>query len=172
MINNEVLKVLEKEYNKDITKVEKRIRNLSTKKCTLNNRMEMMKKETFEKEMGEVLKEWEILREYKAFLNGRKDINYLEMKREEILNLSYDDIEKGLRSLSSIKSRCKVERIEGIEKKYEEFREIKELKKEKNNGYVKKVDVMKLIKVVEDMGNSIKKKDVLELLNKLIVDVE
>lgn len=168
MLGNVELKELEEKYGKNMNMVNNRVRVLSSQKCLLNNRKGIMSENEFTKKMDIILREWELLREYKELINGKKTISYEDMKIEDIEKLSYEELERGLRGLSSIKSRCKVERIESIERKYEEFKKVKEDKKVDNKGYIYKSDVVKMIEVVKNMGKKVDREEIIELMEKLL----
>lgn len=160
-----------KEFNGDIVLIDKRLRVLSSNKCNLKKKKELIGDKEYNKKLDLILKEMELLRECKEVVRGKKVVNYLDLEEDEIKELSFDSLEKGLRSLSSVKSRniCDIEKVEKIEKKYEIFKKYKEMKKDENSGkcdYKKIIECIEMIKEREE--KEINKNFVISVLNGLM----
>lgn len=160
-----------KDFGGDVVKIDKRLKVLSSNKCLLKKKKDYIDKKEFDKNLKEIMFEYDLLRECKEVINGKKVVNYFDLDENEIKELSFDSIEKGLRSLSSIKSRnnFNAEYVEKIEEKYVIFKKYKELKKDENIGKCDYKKIIECIKMIEEREEKeVNKEFVIKVLNSLM----
>lgn len=161
------------EYKGNMLLVDRRLKVLSSNKCNLKKNKEGYVEKDYNLKLSKIVLEYDMLKEVKEVLNGKKVVNYIDYSEEEIKELSYDSLEKGIRSLSSIKCRNRMDmkKIEEIEKKEVIYKKYKELNNVNNKGLIKKEELLKCIKVIEEL-KVVKKEEVIKMLNLLLVDVK
>lgn len=156
-----------KEFDMDVEKVKLELKRIQSAKCRLKK---MKFKSSYESEMEKVVCYEDLLKEVKRYIVPQGKF-VTDFEREDVEKLSYDEVIRALRSIQSKKclSKYKVEKIEdNVE--YNRACEVEGwLKKKrdsmdsKEDGKVNKMDVMKVIELIENSGEIEVEKIVKEL---------
>lgn len=152
-----------------VLKCNKVMKNLSSKKCLWLKKKGIISNKEYENGLNEILKSMELVRSGKSLIEGIKELSYLR-SREDIEKMSLIEIEKNLNSVRSKKSRLNIEDINGLkelEKIEEIYLSVKDKKKIDDNGYIEKIKILDLVKLIENK-KSIKKDEIIRMLNELI----
>lgn len=168
------LKLVEKvlnDFDRNDEELKKELKRLQSIKCRLKK--QKFKKD-YNKEMTEVLKNEQVLKECRQLLNPREKF-ITEMTENDIKKLTYDEVVKGIRSIQSKKTLTKhLTEKPGDNDEYRMAIQIenwlleqKSKLKPVEDNLVKKTEVEKIINTIEESGK-LSQKEVLELLKKLV----
>ena len=168
------LKEIEKIANKFDNNVEK-IRRELKRVQTIKHRLKRQKgKSSYEKEMTEVIKYEQVLKEARQLLEPKKK-PVTQYTQEDVDQLDYDETVKAIRSIQSKKTLSKW--LTDVECDNDEYRKACEIermliaRREKikpvNNEHVRKTDVQTIIDTIESSGELSQEK-IVELLKKLM----
>ena len=151
--------------------IQKELKRIQSVKCRLKKQKG---KSTYEKEMTEVLKYEQILKEAKNLLNPKeKPVTMYDQK--DVYQLDYDETIKAIRSIQSKKTLSKwLTDIEGDNDEYRKACEIEKMLIERRNNikpvdneYIRKTDLQTIIDTIESSG-SLSQEKIVELLKKLV----
>ena len=171
MTNLKQIEKVVKEFNNDEMLIAKELKRIQSVKCRLKKQKG---KSTYEKEMTEVLKYEQILKEAKNLLNPKEKF-VTDYNQDDVNQLDYDETIKAIRSIQSKKTLSKwLTDIEGDNDEYRKACEIEKMLVERrnqikpvDNEFVRKTDVQTIIDTLESSGNLSQEK-VVELLKKLV----
>lgn len=171
MTNLKQVEKVVKEFNNDEMLIAKELKRIQSVKCRLKKQKG---KSTYEKEMTEVLKYEQILKEAKNLLNPKEKF-VTDYNQDDVNQLDYDETIKAIRSIQSKKTLTKwLTDIEGDNDEYRKACEIEKMLIERrnqikpvDNEYVRKTDVQTIIDTIESSGNLSQEK-IVELLKKLV----
>ena len=160
-----------KEFNNDDMLIAKELKRIQSVKCRLKKQKG---KSTYEKEMTEVLKYEQILKEAKNLLNPKEKF-VTDYNQDDVNQLDYDETIKAIRSIQSKKTLSKwLTDIEGDNDEYRKACEIEKMLIERrneikpvDNEYVRKTEVQTIIDTLESSGKLSQEK-IVELLKKLV----
>ena len=168
------LKEIEKvaiRFDNDVEKIRKELKRIQSVKCRLKKQKG---KSSYEKEMAEVLKYEQVLKEARQLLEP-KEKPVTQYTQEDVDKLDYDETIKAIRSIQSKKTLTRW--LTDVEGDNDEFRQACEIEKmliehrEKvrpvDDSYVRKSDIIKIIETIEDSGELSQEK-ILELLRSLL----
>lgn len=171
MTNLKQVEKVVKEFNNDEMLIAKELKRIQSVKCRLKKQKG---KSTYEKEMTEVLKYEQILKEAKNLLNPKEKF-VTDYNQDDVNQLDYDETIKAIRSIQSKKTLTKW--LTDIECDNDEYRKAVEIEKmliERRNNikpvdneYIRKTDLQTIIDTIESSG-SLSQEKVVELLKKLI----
>ena len=171
MTNLKQIEKVVKEFNNDEMLIAKELKRIQSVKCRLKKQKG---KSTYEKEMTEVLKYEQILKEAKNLLNPKeKPVTMYDQK--DVDQLDYDETIKAIRSIQSKKTLSKwLTDIEGDNDEYRKACEIEKMLVERrnqikpvDNEFVRKTEVQTIIDTLESSGKLSQEK-IVELLKKLV----
>lgn len=168
------LKEIEKIANKfenDVEKVAKELKRIQSVKCRLKKQKG---KSSYEKEMTEVVKYEQVLKEARQLLNP-KEKPVTQYEQADVDQLDYDETIKAIRSIQSKKTLSKwLTTIEGDNDEYRKACEIEKMLVERrknikpvDNEFVRKTEVQTIIDTIESSGKLSQEK-ILELLKRLV----
>ena len=171
MTNLKQVEKVVKEFNNDGMLIAKELKRVQSVKCRLKKQKG---KSTYEKEMTEVLKYEQILKEAKNLLNPKQKF-VTDYNQDDVNQLDYDETIKAIRSIQSKKTLTKwLTDIEGDNDEYRKACEIEKMLIERrneikpvDNEYVRKTDVQTIIDTIESSGKLSQEK-IVELLKKLV----
>lgn len=160
-----------KKFDNDVEKVRKELKRIQSVKCRLKKQKG---KSSYEKEMAEVLKYEQVLKEARQLLDP-KEKPVTQYTQEDIDKLDYDETIKAIRSIQSKKALTKwLTTVEGDNDEYRKACEIEKMLIERrkkikpvDNEYVRKTDVQTIIDTIESSGKLSQEK-IVELLKRLI----
>lgn len=163
------MKAVELGHDMDIVK--KELKRVASVKCRL---LKQKFRPDYEEKLEEVLKEEQLLKEVRDFINGPKKTT-TTMTQEDVDQLTHDETVKAIRSIQSKKSLTKwLTTVEGDNDEYREACRIEEMLKEHlkmvkpiEDNTVRKTDIKKVIETIESTGN-ISTEKILEMLNDLV----
>ena len=169
-----MLKEIEKIANKfdnDVEKVARELKRIQSVKCRLKKQKG---KSSYEKEMTEVIKYEQALKEARQLLNP-KEKPVTQYTQEDVDQLDYDETIKAIRSIQSKKTLTKwLTDVEGDNDEYRKACEIEKMLIERrnkikpvDNEYVRKTDVQTIIDTLESSGKLSQEK-IVELLKSLL----
>ena len=166
----DIKKVVE-EYNNDLDKIKKELRNIQSKKSRL---LKQKFKSTYEQELETLLKNEQILKEARGYLEP-KDKFVTEYTEEDIKSLNYIETLNALNTIRSKKSLSKYAVTEDkINEEYKNACKIEQLLLEHKNN-IKPLDDNVLSKnslkvVIEELEklDKLNKKDVIKMLRELL----
>jgi len=168
------LKEIEKVANKfdnDVEKLAKELKRIQSVKCRLKKQKG---KSSYEKEMTEVIKYEQVLKEARQLLDPKaKPVTMYEQK--DVDQLDYDETIKAIRSIQSKKTLSKwLTTIEGDNDEYRRACEIEKMLIERrnqikpvDNEFIRKTEVQTIIDTIESSGKLSQEK-ILELLKSLV----
>ena len=171
MTNLKQIEKVVKEFNNDEMLIAKELKRIQSVKCRLKKQKG---KSTYEKEMTEVLKYEQILKEAKNLLNPKeKPVTMYDQK--DVDQLDYDETIKAIRSIQSKKTLSKwLTDIEGDNDEYRKACEIEKMLVERrnqikpvDNEFVRKTEVQTIIDTLESSGKLSQEK-IIELLKNLV----
>ena len=154
-----------------VEEVAKELKRVQSAKCRLKKQKG---KSSYEKDMGEVLKQEQLLKEVRQLLEP-KDKPVTKYNQEDVDSLDYDETIKAIRSIQSKKTLSKW--LTTIEGDNDEFRNAEKIEKmliarresikplDENN--VRKTEIQTIIDTIEESGKLSQEK-VVELLKKLV----
>lgn len=160
-----------KKFDNDVEKIRKELKRIQSVKCRLKKQKG---KSSYEKEMSEVLKYEQVLKEARQLLDP-KEKPVTMYTQEDIDQLDYDETVKAIRSIQSKKTLTKwLTTVEGDNDEYRKACEIEKMLIERrkkikpvDNEYVRKTDVQTIIDTIESSGKLSQEK-IVELLKRLI----
>lgn len=158
-------------FDNDALKIAKELKRVQSIKCRLKKQKY---KSTYSKEMDEVLKYEQVLKEAKNLLNPKAK-HVTNFTQEDVDNLDYDETIKAIRSIQSKKTLTKwLTPIEGDNDEYRNACKIEKMLiarrdaiKPIDDEYIRKSDVQKIIDTIESSGK-ISQTKVIELLKSLM----
>lgn len=156
---------------KDVESIKKELKKVQSTKCRLKKQKG---RTTYEKEMTEVLKYEQILKEAKNLLDPKEKF-VTEYNQEDVNQLDYDEVVKAIRSIQSKKTLSKW--LTDVEKDNDEYRNAEKIEKmliERRNIIkpvdelnVRKTDIQTIIDTIEN-NEKLSNEKIVELLKKLI----
>ena len=160
-----------KKFDNDVEKIRKELKRIQSAKCRLKKQKG---KSSYEKEMTEVIKYEQVLKEARQLLDP-KEKPVTMYTQEDVNKLDYDETIKAIRSIQSKKTLTKwLTDVAGDNDEYRKACEIEKMliehrKKVKpvDNEYVRKTDVQTIIDTIESSGKLSQEK-IVELLKRLI----
>ena len=171
MTNLKKVEEISVKFDNDVVKIATELKRVQSVKCRLKKQKG---KSSYEKEMTEILKYEQILKEARQLLEPReKSVTMYE--QTDVDELDYDETIKAIRSIQSKKTLTKwLTTVEGDNDEYRKACEIekmlierRESTKPTDNEHVRKTDVQTIIDTIETSGQLSQEK-VLELLKSLI----
>ena len=168
------LKEIEKianRFDNDVEKIKKELKRIQSVKCRLKKQKG---KSSYEKEMAEVLKYEQVLKEARQLLDPREK-PVTQYTQEDIDQLDYDETIKAIRSIQSKKTLTRwLTDVEGDNDEYRKACEIERMLIERrhkikpvDNEHVRKTDVQTIIDTIESSGKLSQEK-IVELLKRLM----
>ncbi len=160
------------ELGNDLEKVKSEIRRVQSVKCRL---LKQKAKPTYEKEMEQILKEEQLLKEVRAHIEPRK-ITATTMTLEDVQLLNFDDTIKAIKSIQSKKCNTQylTENVQDNEEYQDAVRiekmllEHKKTVKPIEDTVVKKSDINELIQHLETQQENVTKEYMIEKLKELL----
>lgn len=154
-----------------VENVAKELKRVQSAKCRLKKQKG---KSTYEKEMQEVLKQEQLLKEARQLLDP-KDKPVTKYSQEDVDQLDYDETIKAIRSIQSKKTLSKwLTTIEGDNDEYRNAEKIESMliaRREKikpvDEHNVRKTEIQTIIDTLEESGE-LSQERVIELLKKLV----
>lgn len=154
-----------------VENVAKELKRVQSAKCRLKKQKG---KSTYEKEMQEVLKQEQLLKEARQLLDP-KDKPVTKYNQEDVDQLDYDETIKAIRSIQSKKTLSKwLTTIEGDNDEYRNAEKIESMliaRREKikpvDEHNVRKTEIQTIIDTLEESGE-LSQERVIELLKKLV----
>lgn len=171
MTNLKEVERIAKEFENNEMLIQKELKRVQSVKCRLKKQKG---KSSYEKEMTEVLKYEQILKEAKNLLNPKEKF-VTDYNQDDVNQLDYDETIKAIRSIQSKKTLSKwLTDIEGDNDEYRKACEIEKMLIERrnqtkpvDNEYVRKTDVQTIIDTLESSGKLSQEK-IVELLKNLV----
>lgn len=168
------LKEIEKvaaNLNNDLDEIAKELKRVQSIKCRLKTQKG---KASYEKDMEEVLKYEQVLKEARNLVEPKKK-PVTEFTKEDVEKLDYDETIKAILSIQSKKTRTKwLTTEEGNNDEYRKACEIEKLLidrreqiKPVDDEHIRKTDVKTIIETLESSGD-LSQDQIKELLKKLI----
>lgn len=168
------LKEIEKvaaNLNYDSDEISKELKRVQSIKCRLKTQKG---KASYEKDMNEVLKYEQVLKEARNLVEPKKK-PVTEFTKEDVEKLDYDETIKAILSIQSKKTRTKwLTTEEGNNEEYKKACQIEKLLidrreqiKPVDDEHVRKTDVKTILETIESSGN-LSQDQIKELLKKLI----
>jgi len=154
---------------RDVTEVNRKLKNLSSIKCNLNKKFKygrIMEKEYNERmeEINSLTIKCQKLKD--EYSEGSRRKSYLELNEEEISKLSLDELERGIRSIDSIKCRD-YDKADMCEDQKEIFKKYKKDNSNKNKGLIEVKKIEEVLRVLD--SNNIEDVEIVKnMLNELI----
>jgi hypothetical protein len=171
MTNLTEIESISKKFDNDIEQISKELKRIQSIKCRLKKQKG---KSSYEKEMNEVLRYEQVLKEARQLLDP-KEKPVTEYDQIDINQLDYDETVKAIRSIQSKKTLTRWLTTE--EGNNDEFRKAVEIEKmliirreqikPVDELNIRKTDVQTIIDTIESSGNLSQEK-ILELLKNLI----
>jgi hypothetical protein len=157
--------------NNDVNEVSKELKRVQSVKCRLKKQKG---KKSYEKEMTEVLKYEQLLKEAKQLLEP-KDKTVPEYEQEDVDRLDYDETIKAIKSIQSKKTLSKwLTTIENDNDEYRKACKIEQMLLEHkkkvqpiDQEHVRKTNVNTIIETLES-NKDLSNESVIELLKKLL----
>ena len=171
MTNLKEIEKIANKFDNDVEKVAKELKRIQSVKCRLKKQKG---KSSYEKEMAEVLKYEQVLKEARQLLNPKeKPVTMYEQK--DVDQLDYDQTIKAIRSIQSKKTLSKwLTTIEGDNDEYRKACKIEKMLIERrnkikpvDNEFIRKTEVQTIIDTIESSGKLSQEK-ILELLKSLV----
>lgn len=171
MTNLKKVEEISVKFDNDIVKVTTELKRIQSVKCRLKKQKG---KSSYEKEMTEVLRYEQILKEARQLLNP-KEKPVTRYDQSDVDQLDYDETIKAIRSIQSKKTLTKwLTTVEGDNDEYRNACRIEKMLIERRNQlkpvdteHVRKTDVQTIIDTIESSGDLSQEK-ILELLKSLI----
>lgn len=170
-VNLKEVEKLANQLGNDPEKVRRELKRVQSIKCRLKKQKG---KKTYEKEMSEVLKYEQLLKEVRSLLNPKKK-PVTQYTIEDIEQLDYEETVKAIRSIQSKKTLTRwLTDKEGDNDEYRKACEIEKMLiehreqiKPVDDAYIRKSDLIKIIETIEDSGE-LSQKRIIELLRSLL----
>lgn len=171
MTNLKKVEEISVKFDNDIVKITTELKRVQSVKCRLKKQKG---KSSYEKEMTEVLRYEQILKEARQLLNP-KEKPVTRYDQSDVDQLDYDETIKAIRSIQSKKTLTKwLTTVEGDNDEYRNACRIEKMLIERRNQlkpvdteHVRKTDVQTIIDTIESSGDLSQEK-ILELLKSLI----
>ena len=171
MTNEKEIEKIANKFDNDVEKVARELKRVQSIKCRLKKQKG---KSSYEKEMTEVIKYEQVLKEARQLLEP-KEKPVTQYTQEDVDKLDYDETIKAIRSIQSKKTLTKwLTDVEGDNDEYRKACEIEKMLIERrnkikpvDNEYVRKTDVQTIIDTLESSGKLSQEK-IVELLKKLM----
>lgn len=171
MTNLKEIEKIAAKFDNDVEKVKRELKRIQSVKCRLKKQKG---KSSYEKEMAEVLKYEQVLKEARQLLDP-KEKPVTQYTQEDVDQLDYDETIKAIRSIQSKKTLTKwLTDVEGDNDEYRKACEIEKMliaRRERikpvDNEHVRKSDVQTIIDTIESSGKLSQEK-IVELLKRLI----
>ena len=166
----EIEKVAEK-FGNDLDAVAKELKRVQSLKCRLKKQKG---KKTYEKEMTEIVKWEQVLKETRQLLSP-KEKPVTAYTQADVDQLDYDETIKAIRSIQSKKALTKwLTTVAGDNDEYRKACEIEKMLIERrestkpvDNEYVRKTDIQTIIDTIESSGK-LSQERIVELLKNLL----
>lgn len=171
MTNMKEIEKVAKKFNNDLEAVAKELKRVQSMKCRLKKQKG---KKTYEKEMTEVIKYEQVLKEARQLLNP-KEKPVTKYTQEDVDQLDYDETIKAIRSIQSKKTLSRwLTDVEGDNDEYRNACAIeamliarRESIKPIDNDHIRKSDLQTIIDTIEDSG-ALSQEKIVELLKSLM----
>ena len=171
MTNLKEIEKIANKFDNDVEKIAKELKRIQTIKCRLKKQKG---RKTYEKEMSEVLRYEQVLKEARQLLNP-KEKPVTMYTQDDVDKLDYDETVKAIRSIQSKKTLTKwLTDVAGDNDEYRKACEIEKMliaRREKikpvDNAHVRKSDIQTIIDTLESSGKLSQEK-VIELLKRLM----
>jgi len=171
MTNLREIEKIAQKFDNDVEKIARELKRIQTIKCRLKKQKG---KSSYEKEMSEVLKYEQVLKEARQLLNP-KEKPVTMYTQEDVDKLDYDETIKAIRSIQSKKTLTKwLTDVAGDNDEYRKACEIEKMliaRREKikpvDSAHVRKSDIQTIIDTIESSGKLSQEK-IVELLKRLI----
>lgn len=157
---------------KNVEEVKKDLKNLQSIKCRLKKQKA---KETYDKEMTEIVKKEQLLKEVRGYFEPKK-LTVTTMTLEDVKTLDYDDTIKAIKSIQSKK--CNSQYNEGSLEDNTEYQDALRIEKmlqdhkltlsNRPQDKVKKSSLNDLINNLENIDDNVSKEYLLEQLKNLV----
>ena len=159
------------ELNNDVEAVKKELKRVQSLKC---NWLKRKGHPEYEKQLEEILKEEQILKEARSYIVGAKK-TVTTMTQQDVDQLTYDETVKALKSIQSKKSNTRwLTPVEGDNDEFRDACRIEAMLKEHHKSVkpiedntVRKSEIQNVIDTIESTGN-ISTEKILEMLKSLI----
>ena len=171
MTNLKEIEKIANKFDNNVEKIRRELKRVQSIKCRLKKQKG---KSSYEKEMTEVIKYEQVLKEARQLLDP-KEKPVTQYTQEDVDKLDYDETVKAIRSIQSKKTLTKwLTDVEGDNDEYRKACEIEKMLIERrkkikpvDNEYVRKTDVQTIIDTLESSGKLSQEK-IVELLKKLM----
>jgi len=171
MTNLKEIEKIANKFDNNVEKIRRELKRVQSIKCRLKKQKG---KSSYEKEMTEVIKYEQVLKEARQLLEP-KEKPVTQYTQEDVDKLDYDETVKAIRSIQSKKTLTKwLTDVEGDNDEYRKACEIEKMLIERrkkikpvDNEYVRKTDVQTIIDTIESSGKLSQEK-IVELLKKLM----
>jgi len=171
MTNLKEIEKIANKFDNDVEKIAKELKRIQTIKCRLKKQKG---RKTYEKEMSEVLRYEQVLKEARQLLNP-KEKPVTMYTQDDVDKLDYDETVKAIRSIQSKKTLTKwLTDKPGENDEYRKACEIEKMliaRREKikpvDNAHVRKSDIQTIIDTIESSGKLSQEK-IIELLKRLM----
>lgn len=171
MTNLKEIEQIANKFDNNVLELGKELKRIQSIKCRLKK---LKGKSSYEKEMSEVLKYEQVLKEAKQLLEPKeKPVTMYE--QSDVDQLDYDETIKAIRSIQSKKTLTKwLTTVENDNDEYRKACQIEQMLIERrnkiqpvNNEFVRKTDVQTIIDTIENSGKLSQSK-LVELLKSLV----
>lgn len=166
----EIEKVAQK-FNNDVDLIAKELKKIQSTKCRLKKQKG---KSSYEKEMTEVIKYEQVLKEARQLLEP-KEKAVTQYEQNDVDTLDYDEVIKAIRSIQSKKTLSKwLTDVEGDNDEYRRACKIEEMLiarrqilKPTDNEHIRKTDLVTIIETIEISGQ-VSQERIIEMLKSLL----
>lgn len=171
MTNLEEVEKIANELENNVENVQRELKRIQSIKCRLKKQKG---KSTYQKEMTEILKYEQVLKEVRQLLEPKE--KFVTMYNQDDINqLDYDETVKALRSIQSKKTLTRwLTTVEGDNDEFRNAEKIEKMLIERrslikpvDNEFVRKTEVQTIIDTIESSGN-LSQERILELLKSLV----
>jgi hypothetical protein len=171
MTNLKEIEKIANKFDNDVEKLRVELKRIQSAKCRLKKQKG---KSSYEKEMTEIVKYEQVLKEARQLLNPKeKPVTMYE--QADVDQLDYDETVKAIRSIQSKKTLSKwLTTVECDNDEYRKACEIEKMLIERrnkikpvDNEFVRKTEVQTIIDTIESSGKLSQEK-VVELLKRLV----
>jgi hypothetical protein len=161
------------ELQMDLNLVKLELKRIQSVKCRL---LKQKGKKGYKMEMMEILAREQLVKEARSYINP-KEKNVTEMEKNDIDLLDWEKVNNAIRSIQSKKSNSKwLTENEGDNDIYRKACKIEEMLLErrklveplKDGNLVKKVEIAKILTMLENTGTEVEKSKIMDELRKLL----
>lgn len=171
MTNLKEIEKIANKFDNDVEKLRVELKRIQSAKCRLKKQKG---KSSYEKEMTEIIKYEQVLKEAKQLLSPKKKPVTM-YTQEDVDQLDYDETVKAIRSIQSKKTLSKwLTTVECDNDEYRKACEIEKMLIERrnkikpvDNEFVRKTEVQTIIDTIESSGKLSQSK-IVELLKRLV----